>query len=558
MFTGPLFMLQVYDRVLASQSVPTLTVLLLLVVILYTFMGLLELIRSRIMVRVGRRIDQQLGAALFDRAVGLGLKRARHSQARPLHDLDVVRNFLSGPGPHALFDIPWVPIYLAVNFFLHFWLGIFTTVGALILLTLAYVNDKATRSLTATAGRSNNAAHTFAEETRHNAEVVRAMGMVDAMRTRWTTLRSKAVVEFDRASDRSGAITACSKVMRLLLQSMMLAVGAFLAIGAEISPGAMIAASIIMSRALAPVEQSIAHWRSFIHFRQANQRLLKVFEKTPAPPAQMSLPAPQGHLEVEGALLMAPGTSRPIVQAVNFKLRPGQSVGIIGPSGAGKSTLARALVGAWPVAAGAIRIDGAPLEQWRTAEIGSVIGYLPQSVELFAGTVEENVSRFSPSANPKDVIRAACCANVHDVILDLPQGYKTWLGEGGAVLSAGQRQQIGLARALYGDPVLVVLDEPNAHLDADGEQALSTAINALRVRGATVAIVAHRPSAIETVDYLLYLNNGRQRAFGARSDLLNSVAKPPSIQAPGNSLAQDGPSPQSRHYQAELTEVYRR
>lgn len=532
MFTGPLFMLQVYDRVLTSRSIPTLTVLLLLVAILYAFLGLLELIRSRIMVRIGRRIDQQLGGLLFDKVAGLGLKRGGRTHVRPLQDLDVVRQFLSGPGPHALFDIPWVPIYLAVNFALHFWLGVFTTAGALFLFALAYINEVSTRSVTATVARSNSSAHAFAEETRRNAEVVHAMGMISSMRSRWLSLRAKAVTDLDCASDRNGAIAACSKVARLLLQSAMLALGAFLAIGNEITPGAMIAASIIMSRALAPVEQSIAHWRSLLQFRQAHQRLHRVLDKASHPQHQMALPAPQGHLEVESALLMAPGRSKPILQAVNFKLEPGESVGIIGPSGAGKSTLVSALVGTWPVSAGTIRFDGAPLQQRRTAEIPTVIGYLPQSVELFAGTVEENINRFDPSANPDDVIRAANSAHVHEVILGLPKGYKTWLGEDGTVLSAGQRQRIGLARALYGEPQFVVLDEPNAHLDAEGEQALAIALHSLRLRGATVAIVAHRPSAIAAVDYLLLLNDGRQRAFGPRSDLLREPNAPSSAHTP--------------------------
>ncbi|MGI9411593.1 MAG: type I secretion system permease/ATPase [Hyphomicrobiaceae bacterium] len=520
MFTGPLFMLQVYDRVLTSRSVPTLWALVALVVVLYIFMGLLELIRSRIMVRVGQRVAQYLSAPLFERVIRLGLHRGRAVDINPLGDLDTVKRFLSGPGPLALFDTPWVPIYLAVIFALHVWLGVLALLGAIVLFTLAYINQHWIHALTASAARSAVAERSFAEETRRNAEVVHAMGMVGSMRSRWQTLSEKAASEIDLTSDRSGTITSVTKVIRLFLQSAMLALGAYLAIGGEITPGVMIAASIIMSRALAPVEQSISHWRNFTGFRRALRRLQKVLTKVPIPTARMSLPVPNGHISVEKALIMAPGSTRPILQGLNFQLLPGESVGVIGPSGAGKSTMARALVGAWPVAAGAIRVDGAPIEQWRPEDLGSTIGYLPQDVELFAGTVEENISRFEPSTDPNKVISAAYRANVHEVILDLPQGYMTRLGEGGATLSAGQRQRIGLARALFGDPAFVVLDEPNAHLDTDGEAALASALATLRESGATVAIITHRPSAIKSVDYLLLLENGRQRAFGHRSVLL--------------------------------------
>ena len=520
MFTGPLFMLQVYDRVLASRSVPTLWALVVLVLVLYVFMGLLELVRSRIMVRVGQRIERRLAASLFERVIRLGLNRSRSASVHPLQDLDTVKRFLAGPGPLALFDTPWVPIYLAVIFALHVWLGVLALLGAVVLFALAYINQQWTRSLTATAARSAGQAQSFVEEARRNAEVAHAMGMVGSMRSRWMELAAKAASESDLSSDRAGTITSSTKVTRLFLQSAMLALGAYFAIRGEITPGVMIAASIIMSRALAPVEQSIGHWRNFTNFRRAHHRLQKIFDKIRLPTARMSLPMPHGHIAVEKALIMAPGVSRPILQGLSFQLLPGESVGVIGPSGAGKSTLARALVGAWPVSAGTIRIDGAPLDQWPPELLGSAIGYLPQDVELFAGTVEENICRFEPSADPKSVIGAACRANVHDVILDLPQGYKTRLGEGGATLSAGQRQRIGLARALFGDPVFVVLDEPNAHLDTDGETALASAMAGLRERGATVAVITHRPSAIRDVDYLLLLENGRQRAFGHRSVLL--------------------------------------
>ena len=418
------------------------------------------------------------------------------------------------------------------------------------LFALAYINQHWMQSLTASAARSASAEQSFAEEARRNAGVIQAMGMVGAMRARWLTLSEKSANEFDLSSDRSGTITSTTKAVRLFLQSAMLALGAYLAIAGQITPGVMIAASIILSRALAPVEQSISHWRNFTSFRRAHRRLQKVLTKVPIPMSRMSLPSPNGHVSVEKALIMAPGSTRPILQGLNFQLLPGESVGVIGPSGAGKSTMARALVGAWPVAAGTIRIDGAPIDQWRPEDLGSAIGYLPQDVELFAGTVEENISRFEPSTNPNKVITAAYRANVHEVILDLPQGYMTFLGEGGATLSAGQRQRIGLARALYGAPALVVLDEPNAHLDTDGEAALASALATLRENGTTVAIVTHRPSAIKCVDYLLLLEKGRQRAFGHRSVLLGekgaeTISGTP-ITTENSRLADDQPVQASR------------
>ena len=547
MFTGPLFMLQVYDRVLTSRSVPTLWALVALVVVLYVFMGLLELVRSRIMVRVGQRVSGHLSAPLFERVIRLGLHRGRAVDLDPLRDLDTVKRFLSGPGPLALFDTPWVPIYLAVIFALHVWLGVMASLGAIVLFALAYINQHWIHALSISAARSIGTERSFAEEARRNAEAVHAMGMVRSMRSRWLSLSERAANESDRSSDRSGTITSITKVVRLFLQSAMLALGAYLAIGGEITPGVMIAASIIMSRALAPVEQSIVQWRNFTGFRRALRRLQKVLTKIPVPTARMSLPVPNGHISVEKALIMAPGSTRPILQGLNFQLMPGESVGVIGPSGAGKSTMVRALVGAWPVAAGAIRIDGAPIDQWRPEDLGSAIGYLPQDVELLAGTVAENISRFEPSTDPNRVIGAAYRANVHEVILDLPQGYMTRLGAGGATLSAGQRQRIGLARALFGNPAFVVLDEPNAHLDTEGEAALAGALATLRENGTTVALVTHRPSVIKSVDFLLLLENGRQRAFGHRSVLLGekgaeTISSTP-IAPDGSSRAEVSPIP---------------
>ncbi len=519
-------MLQVYDRVLASGSVPTLVALFILVVGLFIFMGLLEIVRGRILVRIGRQIDEQIGHHVFDKVLFHALKHTSNVKAQPLRDLDTLRQFLSGPGPAALFDAPWMPIYIAVIFLMHAWLGIFASLGAIVLLIFALINELTTRRPLEQAAQSNIAAHAFAEENRRNAEVVQAMGMLPVMRARWQSFRQTALSDHDKAGDRSGTISGASKSIRLLLQSAMLALGAYLAVKQEITPGAMIAASIIMSRALAPVEQSITHWRSFLNFRRAYRRLKLVFEKTQESERPMELPKPQGHIQAENLVASALGRTKPLLRGVNFTLEPGEALGVIGPTGAGKSTLARLLVGVWPVLRGSFKIDSAPIEQWSPEQIGQFIGYLPQGVELFSGTVAENISRFAEDPDPEGVIKAAQLANVHELILALPDGYKTIIGEGGSALSAGQRQRIGLARALYGDPVFVVLDEPNSNLDMEGDIALHQSMVSLKENKTTVVIIAHRPAAINAVDFLLCIRDGQQIAFGPREEVLQKVARP--------------------------------
>ena len=545
MFTGPLFMLQVYDRVLTSRSMPTLLALTLLVAFLFAMMGLLEFVRARLMARIGRRVDEQLAGTIFDRTVSLGLGPSAAGPAQPLRDLDTLRQFLSGPAPLALFEMPWAPVFLAVIFLLHVWLGVFATLGALALFGLALANELRTRDRSKEAAQANMDAHAFAEESRRNAEAAWAMGMGPFLRARWLQLHRKALSTQDLANDRSGTISASSKVMRLFLQSAMLAVGAWLAVRQEITPGTMIAASIIMSRALAPVEQSIGQWRSFQSFRRANERLKEVVGEASSGDAEMAFPRPRGFIHAENLLVLDRQSGRPILQGVNFKLEPGRALGVIGPSGAGKSTLARTLVGTWQTSAGAVRVDGAPIAQWGMAQLGPAIGYLPQNVELFAGTIAENIARFDPNASPESVLRAASHANAHDLILKLPHGYKTSIGNGGATLSAGQRQRIGLARALYGDPVFVVLDEPNSNLDAVGETALEGALRALKSRGASLVVITHRPSAIQVVDLLLVLKNGRQVALGPRNQVLGetTTALP---RAAGKTALQD-PSRRAAH-----------
>lgn len=522
MLTGPLFMLQIYDRVLASQSMPTLMVLTFLVGALFVFLGLFELIRSRLLARVAKRIDEQVHAPLFGALINRTVKGDSDHQSQPLRDLEVVRQFLSGPSPSTLFDIPWTPIYLAIIFILHFYLGIFATIGAVLLVILAFANDILTRNTVKRAHSSVTMSHKMAEECRRNAGVIRGMGMLPELQARWQQYHHRALQDQVSASDRNGFFSSLAKSIRLFLQSAMLALGAYLAINQEITAGAIIAGSIIMARALAPIEQGITHWRGYTHYRQAYQRLDVALEDYESYMPKMDLPSPKGYVAAEKLSVFAPGTKTPIIRNIQFRLAPGQAMGIIGPTGAGKSTLARALSNVWPASSGKVTLDGAPLHQWDPNTLGRFVGYLPQDVELFDGTFDENIARFRQDGSPEDIITAAKLAQVHDLILSFPDGYKTNLGEGGVKLSAGQRQRIGLARALYGNPVFLVMDEPNANLDAEGEAALTKVIRTLKAQGTTIVVIAHRPSAVAAVDFLLVLNDGRQQDFGPRDEVLKT------------------------------------
>jgi len=525
MLTGPLFMLQVYDRVLASGSIPTLVALFVLVTFLFAFIGALELIRSRLLSRMARRADEQLSTRALDTAFAPSLRHTGGVNSQPVRDLDGLRQFISGPGLVTLFDAPWTPVYLAVIFLLHWMLGAFAVGGALVLFAVAILNEKLTRDRLAKASQASLASHALVEEGRRNSEVLHAMGMAPAFRHKWRQLHQASLDEQMGASDRAGEITSFSKSMRLFLQSAMLALGAYLAVLQEITPGTMIAASIILSRALQPVEQAITHWRGFLNARRAYDRLKELFATVPEREASMPLPAPTGRLSVEDLFVCPPGGGEPILRAINFQIEPGNAVGIIGATGAGKTSLVRALVGLWPAAKGAVRIDSATLDQWDPDALGPYVGYLPQDVALFSGSIAENIARLDPEPDGEQVVAAAQRACVHDMILRLPDGYETRVGEGGLALSAGQRQRLGLARALYGSPVFVVLDEPNSNLDSEGETALVEAIVEMKRQGCTVVIAAHRPSAISVVDHLLFLKHGQVAAFGPRDQVLAAVTQ---------------------------------
>lgn len=528
MLTGSFFMLQVYDRVLPSRSVPTLIGLVVLATVLYAFQGALDLVRNRISGRVGRFLEEALGLRVYDAVVRLPLRtRGDGDGLQPLRDIDQVRGFLSNGGPMTLFDLPWIPLYLAICFYFHFWIGTVALVGACVLILFTMLTEVKTRNATKAAASFAMSRNALALEGRRNAEVLQAMGMRQRVAARWNEANQNYIAANEAASDVASGIGGVSKVFRMILQSGVLAVGAYLVIHQEATAGIIIASSILTSRALAPVEQAIANWKGFVSARQAGHRLDKLLKLLPREEEPMQLPAPERSLSVDRIHVVPPGSDRPVLHDISFSVTTGQGLGIIGPSGSGKSSLARALVGVWPQLHGKIRIDNATLDQWSPEELGKHIGYLPQDVELFDGNVAVNISRFDPDATPDGVLAAARAAGVHDLILSFPKGYGTLIGEGGMALSAGQRQRIALARAFYGNPFLIVLDEPSSNLDADGEAALNKAILNVRERGGIVIVVTHRPKSLESVDQVLVVAKGTVQAFGEKDEVLAKVLRKP-------------------------------
>ena len=525
--TGSIFMLEVYDRVLPSHSLSTLVALFMMACWLYLAQGMLDMVRSRMLVRTASYLDESISRRIFETIIPQTLKATRRSDSlQACRDLDTVRSFLSGLGPTTIFDLPWIPFYLAIIFVFHPLLGAAATVGAALLIGLTAATEMLSRRPSQTAATLGGARHRLGEDSRRNAEVLSAMGMAKRMSDRWITLNRQYVAETTTISDVAGGLGVVAKIIRMILQSAILALGAYLVIGAEASGGVIIASSILTSRALAPVELAIAHWRGFLAARQSWGRLGTLLETYPAELKSLPLPAPKHGICVESITAAAPGSQRLILQDLSFSLQAGQALGIVGPSGSGKSSLARLLVGAWAPTYGKIRLDGATLDQWSTQRLGCHIGYLPQDVEVFSGTVAQNIARFDPLADPSAVIAAANAAAAHDMIVHLPQGYETDIGERGELLSAGQRQRIALARALYGSPFLIVLDEPNSNLDAEGESALRKAIEGVKARAGIVVIVAHRPQALAAVDLILAINGGRTAAFGPRDQVLANVHRP--------------------------------
>ena len=529
MLTGPLYMLQVYDRVIASQSMSTLAVLSLLMVAMYAFMGLLDFFRSRVLVRIGTYVDEELSGPLFKNWLQQGVRGKLKNGHKPLRSLAVIKRFLVGPAPTTFFDIPWTPVYIFVIFMIDWTLGVFAVVGAVIVLLVAIAAELKTRSREKTSQISRAKSQNFTQKVYSNSEAVISMGMTREMLNRWEDLKREGEESDLSASDISGGATALSKAFRMFLQSAILGIGAALAIQQIITPGAMIAGSIILGRALAPIQMIIGQWRNFIQTKNAYADLNEFYQSMPQGTEKVALPTPTGKISVDRLSAGPPGAKKATLKNLNFKLNPGDGLCVLGPSGSGKTSLARLLVGIWMPQQGSVRLDGATLDQWDIENLGQHIGYLPQKADLFEGTVGENISRFKKNVPSAAIIRAAQIAGFHEFILSLPEGYNTQLGPNGIILSVGQIQRLALSRAVFGDPCLVVLDEPNSNLDAQGDKALNGAIQYMRSQNKTVVIISHRPTAMAAVNKVLMLRGGQQEKFGLKEQIFKS-AKPQQAQ----------------------------
>ena len=525
MLAPALYMLQVYDRVLASGNQMTLLMLTLMILGLFGLMGALEWVRSQVVIRLGTQMDMRLNQRVYDAAFEAQLKGGTQAAGQALNDLTTLRQFATGQALFAFFDAPWFPVYLLVIFLFHPWLGFLALGGAVILIALAWVNHYVSQAPMAQASLLSISASQQATANLRNAETIEAMGMLATLRGRWFSQHQGFLAQQNLASEKTAVVTAWSKGVRLALQSLVLGLGALLAVQGDITPGMMIAGSILMGRVLSPIDQLIGVWKHWSSARMAYGRLSQMLADNPARPARMSLPVPKGQLTVEHVSACAPGSRRPALANLGFNLPAGDVLGVIGPSGCGKSTLARVLVGAWAPLAGKVRLDGADLTQWDKQQLGPHIGYLPQDIQLFAGSIAQNIARFAEVEADK-VLAAAQLAGVHELILQLPQGYDTQLGEGGAGLSGGQKQRVALARALYGLPALIVLDEPNANLDEAGEQALLQAIAQLKQQRRSVILITHKANVLTLTDQLLILKDGQLQAFGPTARVLEARQKP--------------------------------
>ncbi|MEK6789351.1 MAG: type I secretion system permease/ATPase [Pseudomonadota bacterium] len=517
-----LYMLQVYDRVISSNNLLTLAMLSILLFGIYIIMAILEWARTRTVTRLGNQLDQKLAYRIFEAAFQRNLKGKNHAAGMAMSDLSQVRQFITGPGLNAIFDAPWIPIYIAVIWLFHPLLGTVALVGVLLLVLMALLTELTTKSPLRDANKAAQRGNQFATSTLRNAEVIQAMGMLDTLGARWRNIQQEFLTSQSKASDNAGNITASTKLLRLTLQSAGLGVGAYLVIQAQITPGMMIAGSILMGRSLSPAEALIGAWKQFVSARDAQERLNEMLAENPMTEPRLSLPSAKGLLQLEQVLAGPPGAQTPTLKGITLSARPGEILVIIGPSASGKSTLARVMVGVWPVRNGAVRIDGAEMSQWNRSEIGPSIGYLPQDVELFEGTVAENIARFT-QADSNDIIAAARKAGLHEAILKLPQGYDSPIGEAGSSLSGGQKQRIALARALFGNPALLVLDEPNANLDETGEQALQQALVQARQAGKTIVVITHRSHMLAVADTIAVLKDGTVMLHGPRDQVLETL-----------------------------------
>jgi ATP-binding cassette subfamily C protein EexD len=526
MLTPTIYMLQVYDRAVGSNSTSTLLMLTLLAVVLFATLGALEWVRSQILIRVSTRFDLLLNERLYRVLFRQALVSGGKASAQPLNDLLVLRQFLTGNGLFAFFDAPWLPVYIGLLFLFHPAFGVVTVISAIVLILLAIWNERATHDDLEQANRVSVESSNITSHNLRNAEVVNALGMLPDLMARWKDKQQRLILLQAVASEKAGLIAASSKTYRITMQSLVLGLGAWLAIDKQITPGLMVAGSILVGRALAPIDAMIGSWKQFLSVRTAYDRLNGLLAQFPAEAERMVLPAPKGALRAEQAVVAPPGSKVAVLKGLNFNIEAGSFVALIGASASGKSTLARALLGIWPVANGAIRLDGADIGQFERGLIGPYIGYLPQDIELFDGSIAENIARFG-MLDANKVVAAAQAAGVHDMILHLPQGYDTEIGGSGGVLSAGQRQRVGLARALYGEPVLVVLDEPNSNLDDVGEQALAQALATLKQRGSTVVVITHRVGILSLADRIMVLNEGLLVLDGPRDEILAKLNQRP-------------------------------
>jgi PrtD family type I secretion system ABC transporter len=521
MLATPIYMLQVYDRVLTTGGVETLVMLTLIVIIALVVMCALEALRTSITIRVGCWLNEQLGPAYLACAVR-GRLQGELSGAEPLRDISQIQNFIATQGLTAFFDAPWVPIFVALIWILHPMLGVVAVSSAVVLFLLSIVNEVATRKANQTANRKQIEATLLADATIRNAEIVQAMHILPAMTDRWAAVNGTVIDGLRRSGDVGGLVLATTKFVRFFVQVAILGVGAWLVVNSQLTAGAMIAGSILLGRALAPVELAISVWRNFIAARFSYDRLKKAISDYPAPLKRTRLPAPKGTVVVDAISYLTPNTAQLILSQVSCAVEPGEALAIIGPSGAGKSTLCRLMVGLAIPNVGEIRLDGSPIHHWDPAQFGRHVGFLPQDVELFAGSVRDNIARMQV-VDDEVVVKAATLACAHEMIQHFPQGYDTWIGDGGVRLSGGQRQRVGLARAVFGTPRFIVLDEPNANLDQAGEAALSEAIFELKQAGVALVIVGHRPSTLSAVDKILLLKEGRVAMFGQRDHVLNAL-----------------------------------
>ncbi len=542
--TGPLFMLQIYDRVLPSGSVQTLMLLSVLAAGLFLFHAILDLLRRRVLVRLATWLDASVGTRVFETVVHAAPTATRRGRnADPLRDLDAVRSFLSGPGPGVLFDLPWVPVYVVVIFLFHPWLAYLTLVGMAALVVVMVASELMARNASSTATAFAAERQTIADAGRRNGETLTALGMIGPYGARWREANEGLAVSQQRMADVAGGLGATSRTLRMVLQSAVLALGAYLVIHQEATAGLIVAASILAGRALAPLDVAIPNWKSWMAARESWLSIAKLLNRPSSAATRVDLGPPCRALAVEGVSITPPGTVAPVVQEASFQLERGQGLGIIGPSASGKSSLARALVGIWPPSEGTVRLDGAALDQWPRELLGRHIGYVPQSIELLPGTIGQNISRFECEADSRAIIRAAMAAGVHDLIVSLPDGYQTVVKPYGAGLSAGQQQRIALAQALYREPFLVVLDEPSSNLDSEGDAALTRAIIGVRQRNGIVVVITHHPSALAGVDTLMVMLNGKCKRIGRKEEIMKAPTRAATVGAALRVVADQGGSP---------------